>query len=62
MFRVVTAANMYNGKWLVIRESDRRIMTQCVDPREGARWIKTWGDTFGKTKAGSALSPHFPLD
>ncbi len=47
---------MYGGKWLVIRVSDRRIMTESYSIYECVRWIETCG---GTEKRGRELAPRF---
>jgi hypothetical protein len=54
-FRVVSFADAFAGKWLVIREHDMRLMTEKTDPREALRWISTWGDSVGVRKNGRPL-------
>lgn len=51
-FRVLSFADAFSGKWVVVRLPDWRVMTQAGDVRDALAWVRTWGDSVGQRKGG----------
>lgn len=57
MFLVRSYSDCYAGKWIVIRESDYKLVFESTSIREALMWVKTWGHNQGISKKGRELSP-----
>jgi hypothetical protein len=58
-FTIACQSDCHGGKWLVVRNADRRIMTEG-DVITCLRWVDVWAAVMG-SKRGRELSPRFML-
>jgi hypothetical protein len=56
-YRVVSWADLYGGRWLVVRMSDLRVMALDDYPTAGMRWISVWG-AVSAGAPGQSLDPR----